>query len=355
MNGYLFPASRATGASSVVTADRGVPQFAKIVAVASALPERSVVNQEIIDAHGHGVTATAMRQIVGVSERRVAEQGVADSDLLAAAARRCLEQAELEPRELSKLIVTKFLGDRLLPMTASVLQRKLGCDVAIQAYDIDGGTHAFLQALDAAECCIGTGDGPVLISSGGVINCLISKHDPHVAFTYGDGAAAVLMKPTSERHVLSTYFYSNHQFADSVSGFALHEDLLRRAHDPLQYPRLHELYRPKDWRSSKAFVLEAVQQTVDNLTKDAGISRTDVNLYLVSATHHRLWLAILDQLGITATDTVSVLPNLGNTMSAMLPMGLDLALRSGRVGPGNLVMLLSVGEGASGGGMLVRL
>lgn len=329
--------------------------FARIIATATAVPEEKVSNEAIIAAYGHQVADTAVHQLFGISERRVAGPGVVDSDLLLLAAQRCLAQANLPAAQLSKLIVTKFLGDRVLPMTAALLQRKLDCDVAIQAFDIDGGIHSFLQALDVAVCAIGCGDGPILVVSGGVNNRLVSRTDPRLAFLFGDGAAAVLVAPSPKRHILAGYSFSNYGYADLARGFSIRECAPEDLHDGKKYDALFELYWQKSWKLWKTFVLEAMAETVRRLLKDAGKNLNDVDHFLVTENHHRLWTAIIEHLGIDIQRTLSIVSRYGNTMSAMLPMLLDEAIRTGRVQPGSVVMLLSVGEGISGGGTLLIL
>jgi 3-oxoacyl-[acyl-carrier-protein] synthase-3 len=348
MNDYLFP-------ESPVALSQPSGTCARVVATATALPETIVTNQAIVQQHGHQVSADTMRKIVGVAERRVAAKGVVDSDLLLLAAQRCLAEAKVGPNELGKLIVTKFLGDRVLPMTASLLQRKLGCDVAMQALDIDGGIHGFLQAMEVAATAIAIGEGPVLIVSGGVINRLVSRTDPRLAFQYGDGAAAVLLVPAEQSGVLARYGFTNREFIDVARGFNMRESFPKDLHETGAYDSLYELYRQDDFKPSLEFVCRAMQKTVDSLLAQAGRTMAEVDLFLLTETHHHLWTSVLRHLGIEPSRSLSLLPRLGNTMSAMLPMLLDEARRTGKVAPGALVMLLSVGEGLSGGGMLLSI
>ena len=116
--------------------------------------------------------------------------------MLAEAAKKCLDRAGLLPEDLSKLLVTKFIGDRILPMTAALVQRKLKSQLAFHAVDIDGGITAFLNALDYAVRCFSStasSDQHILIVSGGTHTAAISKTDPRLAFLFGDGAAALLL------------------------------------------------------------------------------------------------------------------------------------------------------------------
>ena len=142
---------------------RIIHRHSQIIATAAHFPERSVSNQEIIDANHLPVTDQVVRKTLGVAQRRVADAGLTDSDLLAAAAVRCLDQAGITVDQLLKILVTKFIGDRILPMTASLVQRKLGSRVAMHAVDIEGGINAFLNALDLATRYISTTDSDAAV------------------------------------------------------------------------------------------------------------------------------------------------------------------------------------------------
>jgi len=352
---FIYPAPRAVQPVASDWSLEPKVRFSKVAATAMALPDQNVTNQEIIDRHGHSVSASTMARIVGVSQRRVAPSGVTDSDLLLQATERCLARAGMHPDDLTKILVTKFLGDRILPMTAASLQKRLKCATAVQAYDIDGGIHAFIQALDAAHCFIAAGDGPVLIASGGVINRLVSREDPRVAFQYGDGAAALLLVPSTDRHLLSTYSFTNCEYVNNAMGVAARSLVPQFDTPNLAFDNVFDLYTHDGGQTAKTFVLEAMKHTVAQLLDTAGKAWADVDLILITETYHRLRLAIIEHLGIESHRTFSILSNYGNTMSAMLPMQLEVAIRSGAIGAGSLVMLLSIGEGVSGGGSLLQL
>jgi 3-oxoacyl-[acyl-carrier-protein] synthase-3 len=314
-----------------------------------------ISNQDLIGLGGHGLTAASVSKIFGTHERRVADQGVVDSDLLAQAARACLAKAGVSVDALSKLIVTKFLGDHVLPMTAAHVQRNLATTVAIQSLDVDGGVHGFFNALEAAVGCISCGEGPILIVSGGVIHRLISRDDPRTAFLFGDGAAAVLLGPSSEQRILATYGFSNSEFIEDARGFSLRECTRPDDERVRSHAKLYDLYSPFDYKKCLPFVLDAMETTVERLLEVSGVEREQVELFLVTENHGRMWSAILERLRIPKEKTVSLLSCRGNTMSAMLPMLIDEAIQTGRAKEGTLVMLLSIGEGITGGGALLTI
>lgn len=332
---------------------------AAILATGSVLPEAAVTNEELIARHGHGVTAAAVKKIFGVERRRVAAPGVADSDLLGEAARRCLARAGVAPERLSKLIATKFLGDRLLPATASLTQRKLGSQVAFQAFDVDGGVNAFVQAVEVGAAAIATGDELVLVTSGGVVNRLVSRTDPRHAFLYGDGAGAVLLGPAPAAPggpcIEAIRVRTDPRASDFARGFELRKLAGQDLHGSKEYGVLFDLYRAGDWKDLQPVVLENVEQVAAEALARAGADLAAMDLVLVTENHGRLWSAVLDHLRVPREKTLSMLAECGNTMSAMLPLLLDRAVSEGRLGRGGRVLLLSIGEGLSCGAVVATL
>ncbi|MEN9309612.1 MAG: hypothetical protein RL173_3544 [Fibrobacterota bacterium] len=326
----------------------------QILSFAEFCPPRTVTNEEIIASHGHTIPAALVRRTVGVEARRVAEADQADSDLLALAARICLENAAFPVDCLSRIFCNKFLGDRILPPTASIVQRKLGATVAFPCMDIDGGSNSFLQAFETAAKCIAIGDGPILLASGGIAHGVTSRTDPRTAFLYGDGAAAILLAPSDEQHILSTYFFSNPEYLDlhRTRPFVEFASVDREA--PGAEAAMRDQLQSGNWKDSLEFVLQAAVTTVGNLLEQAGTTFESVDRFLVSESNGPLWEAIQNHLGIPRSKTVSLLPRRGNTMSANLPMQFCAAQSEHPLPSGATTLFLSFGEGISGGGILYR-
>jgi len=339
---------------------RNIKQHCKIIATASYFPDRVVSNQDIINDNQIAVTNVVIRKTLGVEHRRVADEGMADSDLLVKAAQLCLEKANVKPEQLSKLLVTKFLGDRILPMTASMVQRKLDAQVAFHAVDIEGGINSFLHAIDLATRYISTTQEQeqyILILSGGIHVTPISKTDPRLAFLFGDGAAAILLSVADEPHFLASYIYSNYEYYDSAGSRMLKMDewVSDKIYEKGEYELLYNLYRMDNWKDSIDFYLQAAEVTRDNLLKESGLTMSSIDLLLVTENNKQIRDLTLEKLGVPDEKSLSVIQEYGNTMSAMLPLLLDKAYTENRLKQGMNVMLISHGEGASGGGMIYQV
>lgn len=329
----------------------------KIVSTASCLPENIVSNDDIIFRNNLKVSSKVISKTLGTYKRRVASEHEVDSDYLAESARRCLEKPGVHPDELSRLIVTKFMGDNILPMTASQVQRKLGCSKTIHSYDIDGGISSFLYALDMATRYINSGDGYVLISSGGISNCIISKSNPRVAFLFGDGAASVLLSPTEEEHFMASYFYTNHQYYELAKSINYKDDM-KLPEDYFEkgdFSLFYDLYHMDNWKIAEDFYKQASVVIKNNLLAESGLTMNDIDLVLVTENNSAIWKLTLDALEVPYNKSISLLAEYGNTMSAMLPLLLDNCYEKGILESGMTIMLISHGEGISGGGMIYKV
>jgi 3-oxoacyl-[acyl-carrier-protein] synthase-3 len=332
-----------------------IKRYSKILATSSYYPEKVVTNQEIIDRADLPITDRAVRKTIGVKRRRMAAQGIVDSDLLTEAAKGCLMKAEMKPEKLSLLIVTKFLGDRLLPMTATFVQKKLGSRKAFQCYDIEGGMNSFITALDMGTRCINGGASYVLIVSGGLAHCLTNETDPRTAFLFGDGAAAILLGPADSPHFPASYAYTNCAYYYHAFGTGIVDKFPSDLYEKQDFSILYHLYQMRNWKESADFYLQAANITKDRLLEESGLSLEDINWVLVTENNKRLRDMTLESLGIPQDQSLSMIADYGNTMSAMLPGLLNKGFEAGDFTKGMNIMLLSHGEGAEGGGVLYRV
>ncbi len=325
----------------------------KIVSTASYFPDTIVTNTEIISKYQLPFNNNVIFKSIGVAKRHLADDSQDDSDLLYEAVHQCLENYQLKPEKLTRIIVNKYLGDNLLPMTASRLQGKLGSSVANHALDLDGGFSSFLIALDLASRYIATGDEYILIASGGVHNRLVSKTDPRIAFLFGDASAALLLSSAVEPHILASYFFSNHQFYNlaTVNGIEYIKNIPWDGNNAMFF----DTYRFDNWKLAKDFYQSATREISQNLLEESGLSLQNIDLVLATENNAPIRALVLETLGVDESKSISLLQNYGNTMSAMLPLLLDYGLKNGRIQSGMNIMLISFGEGISGGGMIYKI
>ncbi|HEY9061764.1 MAG TPA: 3-oxoacyl-[acyl-carrier-protein] synthase III C-terminal domain-containing protein [Pseudobacteroides sp.] len=336
---------------------KNISRYCEIKSVASCVPEKTLCNDDIINRYALPFKSSAIIKSIGVELRHVAHDHESDSDLLKIAADKCLKQCQLKPDDLSRLIVNKFYGDNLLPMTASILQRKLESTTAFHAFDIDGGISSFLHSVDVASRFISTGDDYILIASGGISNRLVSKNDPRIAFLFGDAAASVLLGYSKEQHILASYFYSNYEYYEQATAITplTIVDMGQDLNLEEQMSHIFDTYKMGSWKDAEDFYRQAVNAVSQNLLLECGLKIEDIDLVLVTENNRRIWELTLEVLGIPEEKSITLLRDHGNTMSAMLPLLMDHGYKTGRIQKGMNIMLISHGEGLSGGGLIYKV
>jgi 3-oxoacyl-[acyl-carrier-protein] synthase-3 len=344
MNNYKFPENKKYHWS----------RPCQIISMASFLPQKTLSNEQISRDQKNPLPEVMINRMIGVKNRHVASPGTADSDLLVVAAQECLKKAGVTIDNVSKLIVNKFLGDRILPPTASILQRKLGSKKAIQCMDIDGGMNTFMQSFIMAAKCIQSGDEYVLIVSGGICHDLISKENPRVSYLFGDGATAVLLGRSDETHILSFYEFSNYDYSDIFRSTDFFTAAQTGYKTVTSDPILHDMYNMENWKEANSFILESLQHTLNCLLESAGCTFDEIDYFLVTEINRPLWDNIINHMNIPANKTISLLKELGNTLTANLSMLLVNLDKNVFLQPGQKVMMLSVGEGLCGSGCIYQ-
>jgi 3-oxoacyl-[acyl-carrier-protein] synthase-3 len=81
----------------------------------------------------------------------------------------------------------------------------------------------------------------------------------------------------------------------------------------------------------------------------------DIDLVLVTENNKKIWELTLETLGVNEDKSISLLRDYGNTMSAMLPLLIDKGISTGKIVEGMNVMMISHGEGISGGGIIYKV
>src|SRR5579859_6107254 len=104
-----------------------------IVGTGSFLPEKRLTNDELsklVDTNDEWIV-----QRTGIRERRIAGPGESTATLATAAARRALESAGVEPRELDLIVCGTISPEMTFPSTACFVAANLGLD-STPAFDV---------------------------------------------------------------------------------------------------------------------------------------------------------------------------------------------------------------------------
>ena len=321
----------------------------RIVGTGSYVPARIVTNQEI--AGLTGLTPAAIYRRTGIRERRWVGPEEATSDLALQAVTAALDEAGVRATELDAIILSTTSPDTPMPSSACHLQRMLGAKQAF-AFDLAASCSGFLYALSVGDLMIRLGHARrVLVAAAEVKSRYLNLQEPNTAILFGDGAGAAVLARGEEHHgVLSVTLRADGAYADLIQIRAGGSRL--PASEKTVAEGLHAIHM----RGPSLFrvAVRRLETAVTEMLKEHGLMVPDVHWFLFHQANGRLLEKVGARLGIPAAQTFSVIERYGNTSSSSLPLTLDAAVRAGRIKPGDLVCLATIGGGLTWGTALIR-
>src|SRR5512143_1666600 len=167
-----------------------------IVGTGSYAPEKILTNadlEKMVETNDQWIV-----ERTGIRERRIAAPEQATSDLAFAAARRALEMAKLDPKDVEMIVVGTVTPDYPFPSVATVLQAKLGNKKAF-AFDVSAACAGSIYALSIADRYVCSGAvRNALVLGAEALTKITDWTDRNTCILFGDGAGAMVLRPTED-------------------------------------------------------------------------------------------------------------------------------------------------------------
>jgi len=292
-----------------------------------------------------------IRTRTGIKERRIADDNEATSDLAIEAARKALENAQINPNDIDLIIVATLSPDYLFPSVACLVQDKLGI-INAWAFDIEAACSAFIYALSVAEAFIkNSTHKTALVIGAEVFSRIIDWKDKNTCILMGDGAGAVVLREAENgKGILST-----HLGADGSGA-----DLLKQPAGGSRLPATEETVRQGlhyfKMQGNEVFKLAVrnMSESVITALKKVGLSNKDIDLIIPHQANIRILNAMARRLSLPMDKVMVNLDKYGNTIAASIPIALGEALKQGRIKEGDIVVLAAFGAGLTWGASVIR-
>ena len=267
----------------------------------------------------------------------------AADDLAVHAARHALEAAGARAEDVDLIIVATSTPDMVFPSTAAIVQRKLGVH-GCPAFDLQAVCSGFVYALTIADSMIRTGAASkALVIGAEVFSRILDFNDRTTCVLFGDGAGAVVLEASNEPGLLATELHADGRHVGilctpgSVSGGKVIGDPTLKMDGPAVFKLAVGVLD-----SAARAVLAKAGRTIEQLD---WLIPHQANIRIMQSTARKLKLP-LEKLVVTVDEH-------GNTSAASIPLALDHAVRSGKIGRGDTVMLEGVGGGFTWGAVLL--
>lgn len=318
---------------------------ARILGTGSHLAGRRVSTSEVASIALPGKDPKDVEDKIGISTRYWVDSKTTAAEIGTEALKRAIEASGLSPKDLRRIIfVSSTGGDMLIPGTAHLVCDRLGLHDTCDAFDINNSCAGFLTALDTAARSVATGFGPVAIVSGEIFSRYLPAEKPRPYLVMGDAAAAAIIGPTTEKEgVLASFLASSAELRREVT---------------MQHPGLSApptfLQFDATYEKLTSVAADALAGSSAKVLAAAGIELSDIEWFLPHQPNGRMLEKIMAIMHVPMERTITVVDEIGSVGSASVPVSLDRLMRSGKVCPGDRILMAAVGAGTGYGAVLFQ-
>lgn len=325
-----------------------MPITAAITGVEGYLPDYVLTNQELatmVDTTDEWIT-----ERTGIKERRILkgkEQGT--SVMAIEAVKRLLEKTKTKPEEVDLLIVATVTGDYIFPATANVVCDKVGA-VNAWSYDINAACSGFIYALGTGSQFIQSGaHKKVIVVGADKMSTIINYEDRSTCIIFGDGAAAVMLEPSSEGLGILDFVFK-------VDGGG-RKHLYQKAGGSVKPPS-HETVDQKEhyvYQEGQSVFKEAVKQMSDvsvQMMQRNNLKADDIAWLVPHQANKRIIQAVQERMQLPESKVMMNIHKYGNTTAGTIP--LCLWEYQDRLKKGDNLILSAFGGGFTWGSIYLK-
>ena len=317
----------------------------KIIGTGSALPEKSVSNQDLTE-----LVETSdqwIKERTGIGSRHIST-GETLVFLTAKACERALENAGREAGEVELLLVATCSPERNIPCAACQVQSVIGANRAA-AFDLNAACAGFLFALNTAWAYVESGIYKnALVAGGEVLSKIVDWTDRGTCILFGDGAGAVYVEKSETGGMLGFV-----QHSDGTRGDVLKCDS-RALQNPYVDQPMETKYVQMDGREVFAFAVRQVPASIQEVLEKTGFDAADIDLFVLHQANKRIIEGISKRLSVDLDRFPINLDRVGNMSAAAIPVLLDELNRQGRLKPGMKLVLSGFGAGLTYGACVME-
>lgn len=320
-----------------------------ITGVGAYAPVKKLTNfdlEKIVDTTDEWITTRT-----GIKERKIASENEATSDLAVKAAQMALEDAKINPSELDLIIVASVTHDMWFPATACIVQDKIGAKNAA-AFDLEAGCSGFIYGMIVGSQFISSGSyKKVLVIGSDTLSKITDWKDRNTCILFGDGAGAAVLEPAKPGYGLLSFCLG----AEGKGG-----ELLKLEAGGSRLPATKETvekglhYLQMSGNDVFKFAVKIMEEASLSALEKAGIKPEQVDLFIPHQANIRIIEAASRRLKLPSEKVFVNVDKYGNTSCASVPLALHEAVKSKRITPGSLIVLVAFGAGLTWASAVIR-
>ena len=278
-----------------------------------------------------------LKDKTGIHSRHTLGVNETEKSLVIEASKKLFER--VNPDDIDGIIHVSQSPFSRLPTSACLIQDILNLPKNMMAFDLIQGCSGFVYGLSVASAMIyQQGLKKVLIICADTYTNYIPKNDRTNRPIFSDGAAAAILESSGDGSIGPFSFFTDGSGGDLL---ALKENNGKE-----------QLFM--DGKKVFKFSLREVPKVFNELLIKASLKQEDIDLFIFHQASAVILRQLKSKLNIPDEKWFQNIKDMGNTVSATIPIAIKQVKDSGQFKPKMNVMLMGFGVGLSVAGCIIR-
>ncbi|MCC9064202.1 ketoacyl-ACP synthase III [Flavobacterium piscisymbiosum] len=297
----------------------------------------------------------------GVEERRVVTKEICTSDLCCEAAEKLIKDLNWQKEEIEILVFVSQTADYILPVSAAILQDRLGLSTNCIAFDVPLGCSGYVYGISIiASMMKAIGIKKGLLLAGDTSSKLISKSDKSTVPLFGDGGSATAFELDENADNLLFDLgtdgsgYKAIMIPDGGSRNRINEDSLKVINIEEGISR-NSCNLILDGMDVFGFGISQAPKTVNKLIEKFEIDKDAIDHFVFHQANLMMNKMIVKKLKLPVEKVPYSLKEFGNTSSATIPLTIAAQLKESLTNESKDLIICGFGVGLSWGTAKIRL
>lgn len=299
-------------------------------------------------------------EATGVEERRIATKEICTSDLCCEAAEKLIKDLNWQKEEIEILVFVSQTADYILPVSAAILQDRLGLSTNTIAFDVPLGCSGYVYGMSIiAGMMKATGLKKGLLLAGDTISKIVSDKDKSTLPLFGDAGSATAFELNENSGnflfdlgtdgsgyktiIVPDGGSRNRINADSLEIKIIEEGISRNSCDLVL-----------DGMDVFGFGISQGPKTVNKLLEKYAIDKEKIDYFIFHQANLMMNKMIAKKLKLPVEKVPYSLQHFGNTSSATIPLTIVSELKDKIENKPSNLLMCGFGVGLSWGTVFVE-
>ena len=318
--------------------------MAKILKIASHLPEEKITNEQLSNSFKNW-SADKIYEKTGIKKRSKSKDNETAADLATMAAEKVLKISDISKDKIDMLIFVTQTQNQCLPTSACEIHNSLGLKTECGAFDINQGCTGYIYGLFLAKNLINNESiKKVLLLTGDTYTKLIDPNNASVSTLFGDGASATIIGHEDKESSIGSFEFGT----DGSKSDLIKCDYAGFRKSINNWGSLH-----MDGANVMTFTLNVIPKAINSYLKKTDSELKDYEYIIFHQANKFILERLYKKLGISEKGIIN-LENCGNTVSSSIPIAMEEFTKNNNKKEVK-ILLVGFGVGLSWGITSVRI